>query len=49
MFQSINDAYQILSDRSSKQRYDDLVGNYEAQSFDIESTGIYGDILRKKA
>ena len=49
MFQSINDAYQILSDRASKQRYDDLVGNSEAKAFDIDSSGVYGDLLRKKA
>ena len=46
----MNHAYQILSDAAVKNRYDDLVGNFQAAEEKKEtSSGFYESLLRKKS
>jgi len=45
----VNHAYQILSDAVVKNRYDDIVGNFQAAEEKKEtSSGFYESLLRKK-
>ena len=50
-FQQVNHAYQILSDATVKNRYDDLVGNFQAaeEKKETASSGLYDSLLRKKS
>jgi len=46
----VNHAYQVLSDAAVKNRYDDLVGNFQAAEEKKEtSSGLYESLLRKKS